>query len=76
MMSRPTDIRPVAAALYFLPVQTRVPLKFGAETLTCVICARVRLTVRDAEGRRAAGWGEIKPGSGELESFVVPRDLA
>jgi L-alanine-DL-glutamate epimerase-like enolase superfamily enzyme len=57
-MSLPTDIRPIAAALYFLPVQTRVPLKFGGETLTSVICARVRLTVRDAQGRRADGWGE------------------
>src|SRR4051812_38315683 len=53
-----TDIRPIAAALYFLPVQTRVPLKFGGETLTSVICARVRLTVQDANGKRADGCGE------------------
>ena len=57
-MSKTTDVRPVAAALYFLPVQTRVPLKFGSETLTSITCARVRLRVEDAQGRRAEGWGE------------------
>ena len=55
---QPTDIRPVAATLYYLPVQTRVPLKFGPETLTSVTCARVKLKVADAKGRTAAGWGE------------------
>ena len=55
-MTRPTDVRPVAAALYFLPVQTRVPLKFGPETLTSVTCARVRLRVEDRQaGQPRAG---------------------
>lgn len=58
MPSKPTDVRPVAARLYFLPVRTRVPLKFGPETLTEVICARVRLTVETTDGRRVEGWGE------------------
>jgi len=58
MMPRPTDIRVVGASLYFLPVQTRVPLKFGAEVTTSVTCARVRLTVADRQGRVAVGWGE------------------
>ena len=53
-----TDIHPVSADLYFLPVRTRVPLKFGPETLTEVLCARVCLTVADGRGRRAQGWGE------------------
>ena len=44
--------------LFFLPVQTRVPLKFGAETLTSVTCARVAMEVVDAAGNRATGWGE------------------
>jgi hypothetical protein len=57
-MGKPTDIRTVGAALYFLPVQTRVALKFGPETLTQVTCARVRVTVSDARGRTADGWGE------------------
>ena len=54
----PNDVRPVAATLYFLPIKTRMPLKFGPEITTEVTCARVRLTVRDASGRTAVGWGE------------------
>jgi L-alanine-DL-glutamate epimerase-like enolase superfamily enzyme len=57
-MSKPTDIRPVAVELYFLPIKTRVPLKFGPEITTEVTCARVKMTVEDARGRRADGWGE------------------
>lgn len=53
-----TDIRVRSAALYFLPVQTRMPLKFGSETLTHVTCARVRLRVEDRRGHSAEGWGE------------------
>ncbi|MBN1508764.1 MAG: mandelate racemase/muconate lactonizing enzyme family protein [Sedimentisphaerales bacterium] len=53
-----TDISPVGVDLYFIPVETRVPLKFGPETLTSVICARVCMTVADAKGQRAQGWGE------------------
>src|SRR5512142_3355912 len=50
--------RPIAAELYFLPVRTRVPLKFGPETLTSVTCARVRLRIANARGHTAEGWGE------------------
>src|SRR6266850_3498115 len=57
-MGKATDIRTVSAGLYFLPVQTRVPLKFGTETLTQVTCARARVVVADSSGRRAEGWGE------------------
>lgn len=57
-MSKPTDIRVVGAALYLLPVRTRLPLKFGAETVTEVVCARVRVRVSDARGQTAEGWGE------------------
>ncbi len=53
-----TDIRPISAELYFLPVTTRIPLKFGPETLTSVICARVRVTIADRTGHTAYGWGE------------------
>ena len=55
---RSIDIRPVAATLYFLPIETRMPLKFGTEITTKVTCARVRLTVRDATGKTTNGWGE------------------
>ena len=57
-MGKPTDIRVVAIRLYFLPVQTRMPLKFGAETLTSVTCARAWVRVVGATGRTAEGWGE------------------
>lgn len=57
-MSKPTDIRIVGTALYFLPVRTRVPLKFGTETLTEVTCARVRVRVANRSGATADGWGE------------------
>jgi L-alanine-DL-glutamate epimerase-like enolase superfamily enzyme len=57
-MDKPTDIRPVAVELYFLPITTRMPLKFGPEITTEVTCARVRMTVEDRQGRRALGWGE------------------
>ena len=48
----------VAAELYLLPVETRVPLKFGAEVLSSVTCARAKITVRGRDGREAVGWGE------------------
>src|SRR5262249_46781110 len=57
-MPKPTDVRPIAAALYLLPIRTRMPLKFGPEVTTEVTCARVRLTVADSRGRTAEGWGE------------------
>jgi hypothetical protein len=37
--------------LNFLPVETRMPLKFGGETLTSVTCARVRIQLIDRRGR-------------------------
>jgi L-alanine-DL-glutamate epimerase-like enolase superfamily enzyme len=57
-MSRSTDVRVVGVAVYFLPIDTRVPLKFGTEVLQSVTCARVSVTVADAQGRTATGWGE------------------
>jgi L-alanine-DL-glutamate epimerase-like enolase superfamily enzyme len=56
--SKLSDVRVTAAELYLLPVQARVPIKFGPEVLTEVTCARVRLTVTDRGGRSASGWGE------------------
>lgn len=57
-MPKATDIRVVAATVYWLPVQTRVPLKFGLETLTGVTCVRVKVQVLNRYGQRAEGWGE------------------
>jgi len=53
-----TDISPVAVALYFIPVETRIPLKFGPEITTAVVCARVAVTVANKQGQKAQGWGE------------------
>lgn len=55
-MNKPTDVHVTGVSLYFLPVTTRVPLKFGTETLTSVTCARVSVTVVDAHGHTAEGW--------------------
>jgi len=52
------DVRVVDADLYLLDVQTRMPLKFGPETLDAVTCARVKLTVENDRGKTAIGWGE------------------
>jgi L-alanine-DL-glutamate epimerase-like enolase superfamily enzyme len=57
-MGNACDIQIAGVELFFLPVQTRVPLKFGPETLTYVTCARVSLKVQDRIGKRAVGWGE------------------
>ncbi len=57
-MSLNTDIRIRSVRLHFLPVETRVPLKFGPETLTYVTCARVAVEVERGDGRRGVGWGE------------------
>jgi len=57
-MAKKTDVYPKDVSLHFLPVETRVPLKFGPETLTSVTCARVCMRVEDRMGRSAIGWGE------------------
>lgn len=53
-----TDILIKDLKLYFLPVTTRIPLKFGPEVLTSVTCARVCVTVENRRGVTAEGWGE------------------
>lgn len=58
MASNPKDIRPTAATLYYLPIKTRMPLKFGPEITTEVTCARVRIDVQGENGKTAFGWGE------------------
>jgi len=57
-MPKPTDIRIVSASVYFLPVTLRVPLKFGPEITTAVVCLRTKVTVEGRDGKRAEGWGE------------------
>ncbi len=54
----PRGIRLREAQLWFLPVQHRIPLKFGAQTVWQVTCVRVRVVVEDPRGYCAEGWGE------------------
>ncbi len=71
-MSKPTDIRMIGIRLYFLPVHTRIPYKFGTETLTDVVCARVEATVQSCDGIVATGWGETPLSVG----WVWPSELS
>ena len=57
-MGKVTDVTPRDVKIYFLPVETRIPVKFGPETLIHVTCARVMMRVEDRLGRSAEGWGE------------------
>ncbi|MCE1196483.1 mandelate racemase/muconate lactonizing enzyme family protein [bacterium] len=71
-MASNRDIRIERLSLYYLPVQTRVPLKFGPETTTHAICARVRVEVSSRSGTRAEGWGETPLSV----AWVWPGDLS
>ena len=51
-------------SLYFLPVEMRVPLKFGSQVLTSVTCARACVRVEDSDGNTAEGWGETPLSAG------------
>ncbi|MFW6368425.1 MAG: enolase C-terminal domain-like protein [Spirochaetota bacterium] len=53
-----SDIRVCEVTLYFQPVELRVPLRFGGQTVTAVTFARACVTVENRRGTRAAGWGE------------------
>ncbi len=54
--SKAARIREVS--LYFLPIEMRVPLKFGAQVVDSVVCARTRVVVGGVSGGTAEGWGE------------------
>lgn len=58
MKTNKKNIRIVDCELYFLPLKTRVPLKFGHEVSTGYDTAKVKLTVEGMDGKRAVGWGE------------------
>ncbi|MEC9327311.1 MAG: enolase C-terminal domain-like protein [Verrucomicrobiota bacterium] len=48
----------LGAELYILPVNLRIPLKFGNQTLTSVKCARVKVVLMAQDGSVSEGWGE------------------
>jgi L-alanine-DL-glutamate epimerase-like enolase superfamily enzyme len=84
-MKKATDIKVKDLELFFLPVETRIPLKFGPETTHRVMCARVRMRVENSSGAFAYGWGEtplnvqwvwvsplpLKEREDELEKFTL-----
>lgn len=51
-------VRPAGVTVYFLPIRMRVPLKFGREIVTEVVCCRVKMKVTGENGKQAEGWGE------------------
>ena len=64
-----SDISIISCRLFFRSIKTRVPLKFGPELTTSVLCARTEMTVASASQKRASydergcltnvkGWGE------------------
>ncbi len=53
-----TKFKIKGCSIFFLPIKTRIPLKFGKETLTEVECIRVKLVLQDKTGKTAEGWGE------------------
>jgi len=55
---KPTDITIKNVVLYFIPIEARMPLKFGASVMTQVSCARACITVEGRTGSSASGWGE------------------
>jgi L-alanine-DL-glutamate epimerase-like enolase superfamily enzyme len=57
-MSHEKDVSIVGAEVSFLPVELRVPLKFGAQVLERVKCARATVRVRRQDGTEVAGVGE------------------
>jgi L-alanine-DL-glutamate epimerase-like enolase superfamily enzyme len=58
MASNKNNVQIDSVAVNYLPVEMRMPLKFGAESVTSVTCIRVAVTVAGADGQVAKGWGE------------------
>lgn len=54
----PTDVQIISTKVVLLPVELRIPLKFGPETTTRVVCLRTAVEVEGKNGHRATGWGE------------------
>ncbi|HVR74362.1 MAG TPA: mandelate racemase/muconate lactonizing enzyme family protein [Planctomycetota bacterium] len=52
------DVRIAATTLRFIPLEMRMPLKFGRETVTSVTYARASVRVEAEGGGVAEGWGE------------------
>jgi hypothetical protein len=46
------DIGIVSCRLFFCPIKTRVPMKFGPEVTTSVVCARTEIVVAGETGKK------------------------
>lgn len=58
MTTKLTDVRLRSVQVYFLPIEARMPIKFGHQVLTHMTCARVKVVISDRAGHTAEGWGE------------------
>lgn len=52
------DVVVTDCELFFQPIKTRVPLKFGPEVTTHVVSARAHMFVETKDGTTSDGWGE------------------
>jgi L-alanine-DL-glutamate epimerase-like enolase superfamily enzyme len=52
------DVVVTDCELFFQPIETRVPLKFGPEVTTHVVSARAHVFVVAKDGTQSDGWGE------------------
>jgi hypothetical protein len=71
-------VRLIGTTVYFLPIQMRMPLKFGKETVTEVLCCRVRVEIVDENGKQAEGWVKRRSslsGVGRAKRFRILNDL-
>ena len=57
-MTSARDVKVAGCRLFFRPIETRVPLKFGPEVTTSVVCARTQISVAGSAGEPVSGWGE------------------
>ncbi len=57
-MPKATDAHVVEVDSFLIPVEMRMPLKFGSESVQAVNCLRVSVKIEGADGRTAVGWGE------------------
>ncbi|MCZ7649264.1 MAG: mandelate racemase/muconate lactonizing enzyme family protein [Planctomycetota bacterium] len=57
-MAKATDARVKDLQAYVLPLEQRMPLKFGGRVTSKMGTVRVRMTLEDQAGKRAEGWGE------------------
>ncbi len=71
MTSAKKNARIREISLYFIPIEMRVPLKFGSQVVESVTCARAKVTLEGVDGSTSVGWGETPL----AVAWVWPSDL-